>query len=261
MYVGQSFDHAVKAGLLLIEAKQQFPHGGWLKWLKANVKIGVRQAQNYMKVATAPDEKRNAVAHLSMRKAIHALGLQKVVRESDSAEPEPDDDEPTKPEPTKPEPDAVEPEPVVGDADDDDDEDEIAAETAVPGASPKKRRTSAEVKADYVKLEIFCFERRWDTCTQEIREGYLQHIVKESDPVALAARILTMMDSDQLRRFCVMVDQHKLNVGRKRASTLPTEPRSEVGVDDPMPENEGDDLELPACLDRRSVQKERAASS
>jgi Protein of unknown function (DUF3102) len=93
MYVGQSFDHAVKAGLLLIEAKAQFPHGGWLKWLKANVKIGVRQAQNYMKVATTPDEKRNAVAHLSMRKAIHALALQKVVKESDSAEPKPDDDD------------------------------------------------------------------------------------------------------------------------------------------------------------------------
>jgi hypothetical protein len=93
--MGKAFDHAVEAGLLLIEAKAQFPHGGWLKWLKANVKIGVRQAQNYMKVATCPDEKRNAVAHLSMRKAIHALALQKVVKESDSAEPEPDDDEPT----------------------------------------------------------------------------------------------------------------------------------------------------------------------
>jgi Protein of unknown function (DUF3102) len=49
--MGKAFDHAVMAGLLLIEAKAQFPHGGWLKWLKANVKIGVRQAQNYMKKA------------------------------------------------------------------------------------------------------------------------------------------------------------------------------------------------------------------
>jgi hypothetical protein len=49
---------------------------------------------------------------------------------------------------------------------------------------------------------------------------------------------------------------------QKRASTLPQDGRSEVPMDDPIPENEGDDLgDIPACLDRRSVQKERAASS
>ena len=78
MYVGQSFDHAVKAGLLLIEAKAQVQHGKWLAWLKANVKVSARQAQNYMKVASCPEQKRNAVADLSLRKAIHELALHKV---------------------------------------------------------------------------------------------------------------------------------------------------------------------------------------
>lgn len=71
VYAGQAFDHAAKAGLLLIEAKRHVPHGKWLAWLKANVKVSARQAQNYMKLASCPEQKRNAVADLSMRKAIH----------------------------------------------------------------------------------------------------------------------------------------------------------------------------------------------
>jgi hypothetical protein len=83
MHVGQSFDHAVKAGLLLMDAKKQVPHGKWLAWLKANVKVGARQAANYMRVAACPDEKRSAVANLSLRKAIHELALHDV-RERDA---------------------------------------------------------------------------------------------------------------------------------------------------------------------------------
>jgi hypothetical protein len=142
----------------------------------------------------------------------------------------------------------------------DDDDGEFDVDLVDPGEPlpmPKRKPlTAAEIET-----ACACVAHKWDTSPPEVQHHLLNHIAKESDPVALAARLLEMMDSDQLRRFCVMVDQHKLNVGRKRASTLPTEPRSEVGVDDPMPENEGDDLELPACLDRRSVQKERAASS
>ena len=73
MYVGQSFDCAVKAGLLLMEAKAQVQHGKWLNWLKANVKVSARQAQNYMKVASCPEQKRNAVADLSLREAVSLL--------------------------------------------------------------------------------------------------------------------------------------------------------------------------------------------
>src|SRR5262245_48374341 len=77
MYAGQAFDHAVKAGLLLIEAKELVQHGEWLVWLRINLTMKPRQAQNYMKVATCPDEKRNAVAHLSLRRAIHELAHHK----------------------------------------------------------------------------------------------------------------------------------------------------------------------------------------
>ena len=47
-------------------------------------------------------------------------------------------------------------------------------------------------------------EAVWDTATDEVKQHLVRHIIKESDPVALAARLLTMMDADQLRRFCVM---------------------------------------------------------
>ena len=39
------------AGDLLIEAKTQIPHGGWLPWLKANVEISDRTARVYMQSA------------------------------------------------------------------------------------------------------------------------------------------------------------------------------------------------------------------
>jgi Protein of unknown function (DUF3102) len=254
MYVGQSFDHAVKAGLLLIEAKAQFPHGGWLKWLKANVKIGVRQAQNYMKVATCPDKKRNGVAHLSMRKAIHALALQKVVKESDSAEPEPEpeteargrwlnaDGSLTK-EP-KLETDAQFTERLERDhpgyrvakinddgsailePDDDEPEPHIALQFA-RGAAKSAQEAAALLRKHEDDLEI-------------------------DDELIQACKAVSRT-WDKLATRLIKKELHR----RAQADG-----RSEVPVDDPIPENEGDDLgDIPACLDRRSVQKERAASS
>jgi hypothetical protein len=38
-HAAQAFDHAVKAGLLLLQAKEQVKHGEWLNWLRANVKV------------------------------------------------------------------------------------------------------------------------------------------------------------------------------------------------------------------------------
>ena len=46
MHAGQAFDHAAKAGMLLLQAKAQVQHGQWLTWLKANVQVSARQAQN-----------------------------------------------------------------------------------------------------------------------------------------------------------------------------------------------------------------------
>ena len=42
-------EHALRAGELLLEAKEQVKHGEWLPWLKANCHISQRSAQLYMK--------------------------------------------------------------------------------------------------------------------------------------------------------------------------------------------------------------------
>jgi hypothetical protein len=44
-------EHCRKAGEALLEAKKKVGHGGWLPWLKANVKFSYRQASRYMRVA------------------------------------------------------------------------------------------------------------------------------------------------------------------------------------------------------------------
>jgi hypothetical protein len=70
----KAIDHAIRCGLLLLQAKETVKHGEWGNWLKANIKFSERQAQNYMRVASRlPNEKRNAVADLSLRKAIDHL--------------------------------------------------------------------------------------------------------------------------------------------------------------------------------------------
>jgi hypothetical protein len=43
--------HAIAAGKLLLEAKEQIPHGQWLPWLREHAQIPERTAQRYMKVA------------------------------------------------------------------------------------------------------------------------------------------------------------------------------------------------------------------
>jgi phage N-6-adenine-methyltransferase len=46
-----ALENAVLCGELLLQAKDALEHGQWLPWLAANTTIGVRQAQNYMRVA------------------------------------------------------------------------------------------------------------------------------------------------------------------------------------------------------------------
>lgn len=52
--------YAVEAGKLLIEAKSQHEHGGWLKWLKANFAATPRTAQSYMWLSTRMLDEANA---------------------------------------------------------------------------------------------------------------------------------------------------------------------------------------------------------
>jgi hypothetical protein len=47
----RTIEAAMEAGRLLIQAKDQIGHGGWLRWLKANTSVSERTAQNYMSVA------------------------------------------------------------------------------------------------------------------------------------------------------------------------------------------------------------------
>jgi hypothetical protein len=46
-----ALDHALEAGALLTEAKEQCPHGTWLPWLEANFAGSPRRAQEYMFLA------------------------------------------------------------------------------------------------------------------------------------------------------------------------------------------------------------------
>jgi hypothetical protein len=74
--------HAIQAGALLIDAKAQVKHGGWLPWLEANFPGSVRSAQGYMRLAeNAEDAQR--VAH---------LGLKGALREISAPKPEPKDE-------------------------------------------------------------------------------------------------------------------------------------------------------------------------
>jgi N6-adenosine-specific RNA methylase IME4 len=69
-------EHAIAAGELLIQAKDQMPHGQWLPWLEKHCGVTTRSAQNYMKLAkhrTEIESKYETVSHLTVREALHAL--------------------------------------------------------------------------------------------------------------------------------------------------------------------------------------------
>lgn len=72
-----TLEHALRAGELLIEAKDGVPHGSWEAWLADNFEGSLRTAQAYMRVARArkqfEDPKTQRVADLSLRKAIKEL--------------------------------------------------------------------------------------------------------------------------------------------------------------------------------------------
>lgn len=70
------FNHAIRAGNLLIEAKRQHKHGDWGAWMQTNLKFKPRTAQLYMQVAKNSDpleQNRNTVADFSLRGAIKQI--------------------------------------------------------------------------------------------------------------------------------------------------------------------------------------------
>jgi hypothetical protein len=72
--VGAALQHAIEAGNLLMAAKKQVPHGGWLSWLELNCELTERTAQAYMRIAkhlgTLDASKAQRVADLSIRDAL-----------------------------------------------------------------------------------------------------------------------------------------------------------------------------------------------
>jgi hypothetical protein len=67
---------ARQACQLLIEAKSRVRHGHWLAWLKENISVTPRMAQNYMRIAEgwqAIEVKCETVSHLTVRQALNVL--------------------------------------------------------------------------------------------------------------------------------------------------------------------------------------------
>jgi hypothetical protein len=73
--------HAIKAGNLLLKAKAKVGHGAWAKWRRENLSFSARTAQVYMQLAQLDPQKRNAVAHLALRRAVQNMQSEKRVEE------------------------------------------------------------------------------------------------------------------------------------------------------------------------------------
>jgi len=86
-------EHAIKAGELLLEAKEAVPHGNWLPWLKANCSVSERTAQLYMKVARereALGAESASLADLTLEQAARRLSKPKppALPDSPSSDPQ-----------------------------------------------------------------------------------------------------------------------------------------------------------------------------
>ena len=73
-----SVQHAITAGALLLEAKEQLKHGQWLPWLRDHCTISERTAQLYMRCAKnreAIEANTQCVADLTLNEAAAMLAL------------------------------------------------------------------------------------------------------------------------------------------------------------------------------------------
>jgi len=71
-----ALEHARECGAILIQAKAQVGHGGFLAWLAANCRVGERQARRYMRVAEnwpAIEAKSDAMSDLTVTGALRLL--------------------------------------------------------------------------------------------------------------------------------------------------------------------------------------------
>lgn len=88
-YVAYALDHARTAGELLLEAKRNIQHGGWLDWLSQNCRVGDRQARKYMALASAdPNIITEAIAEgLTIDRAVARIAASKKRPNSEPSAP------------------------------------------------------------------------------------------------------------------------------------------------------------------------------
>ena len=67
----------------------------------------------------------------------------------------------------------------------------------------------------------------------------LDHFLKNSDPVALATRIIETMDAEQLKQISAVIDRAKQKLGRKRGSRIAADGGDVDFRGDPISENIG----------------------
>lgn len=82
-HASQAIEHAIEAGRLLLQAKEQLPHGQFLPWLEANCQVSARQAQRYMRAAQGKSlAKNDTVSYLP--KPVKELRILDVLRSGQS---------------------------------------------------------------------------------------------------------------------------------------------------------------------------------
>jgi len=72
-----AIEHARRCGQLLIDAKAKIGHGDFLAWIKANCRVGDRQARNYMRLAEHWDRivgKTEPGSDLTIKRALRLIG-------------------------------------------------------------------------------------------------------------------------------------------------------------------------------------------
>jgi hypothetical protein len=67
-------EHAIRCGMLLLQAKATMKHGEWEGWLSVNVRFSARSAQGYMRLARLDPAKAQRVADLSLSQALKEVG-------------------------------------------------------------------------------------------------------------------------------------------------------------------------------------------
>jgi phage N-6-adenine-methyltransferase len=70
-----SIERAIECGRLLIQAKSEVGHGGWISWIRSNLSFGERQAQKYVRLAQNTDAlpDTNSNSHLTIDGALKLL--------------------------------------------------------------------------------------------------------------------------------------------------------------------------------------------